>query len=203
MRSWVGADVLVHWHGHNDFGLATASTIAAVRRRRLYQGTINGMGERAGNADICGSPSPCRHCTAYPWRWTGAGRSIGAGYQPPALRWTAGSRWWVNTCTRESGAVATQFHIPEAIRPYSADIVRAERRIVLGKKSQAGQCCAQAAGVGPGCARGQTRRHTNAVKCRLLPPSDSCRTMSFARWSPGTVDNSTVDNRKHRYGDTP
>ena len=37
--------------------------------------------------------------------------------------------------TRESGAVATQFHIPEAIEPYSADIVRAERRIVLGKKS--------------------------------------------------------------------
>jgi isopropylmalate/homocitrate/citramalate synthase len=37
--------------------------------------------------------------------------------------------------TRESGAVATQFHIPEAIEPYSADLVGAPRRIVLGKKS--------------------------------------------------------------------
>ena len=37
--------------------------------------------------------------------------------------------------TRESGAVANQFHIPEAIEPYSAEIVGAERRIVLGKKS--------------------------------------------------------------------
>ena len=40
-----------------------------------------------------------------------------------------------NLYVRESGAVASQFHIPEAIEPYSADIVAAERRIVLGKKS--------------------------------------------------------------------
>ena len=37
--------------------------------------------------------------------------------------------------TRESGAVANQFHIPEAIEPYSAEIVNAPRKIVLGKKS--------------------------------------------------------------------
>jgi isopropylmalate/homocitrate/citramalate synthase len=36
---------------------------------------------------------------------------------------------------RESGAVASQFHIPEAIEPYSSELVRADRRIVLGKKS--------------------------------------------------------------------
>jgi isopropylmalate/homocitrate/citramalate synthase len=40
-----------------------------------------------------------------------------------------------NLFTRESGAVANQFHIPEAIEPYSADIVGADRKIVLGKKS--------------------------------------------------------------------
>ena len=50
----VGPDVPIHWHGHNDFGLATASAIAAVRGGAAWiQGTINGMGERAGNADIC------------------------------------------------------------------------------------------------------------------------------------------------------
>ena len=37
--------------------------------------------------------------------------------------------------TRESGAVASQFHDPPAIEPYSSEIVGAERRIVLGKKS--------------------------------------------------------------------
>ena len=36
---------------------------------------------------------------------------------------------------RESGAVASQFHEPPAIEPYSADLVGAERAIVLGKKS--------------------------------------------------------------------
>ena len=36
---------------------------------------------------------------------------------------------------RESGAVASQFHIPEAIEPFSADLVGATRAIVLGKKS--------------------------------------------------------------------
>ncbi len=36
---------------------------------------------------------------------------------------------------RESGAVASQFHIPEAIEPYSAELVGATRAIVLGKKS--------------------------------------------------------------------
>ncbi len=36
---------------------------------------------------------------------------------------------------RESGAVASQFHIPEAIEPYSSELVKARRGIVLGKKS--------------------------------------------------------------------
>ena len=40
-----------------------------------------------------------------------------------------------NLFMRESGAVASQFHIPEAIEPFSADLVGATRAIVLGKKS--------------------------------------------------------------------
>jgi isopropylmalate/homocitrate/citramalate synthase len=40
-----------------------------------------------------------------------------------------------NLFMRESGAVASQFHIPEAIEPFSADLVGARREIVLGKKS--------------------------------------------------------------------
>ena len=54
-REWVGADVPVHFHGHNDFGLATASAVAAARAgARWIHGTINGMGERAGNANLAG-----------------------------------------------------------------------------------------------------------------------------------------------------
>ena len=36
---------------------------------------------------------------------------------------------------RESGAVASQFHDPPSIEPYSSALVAAERAIVLGKKS--------------------------------------------------------------------
>ena len=40
-----------------------------------------------------------------------------------------------NLFTRESGAVASQFHDPPAIEPYASDVVGATRGIVLGKKS--------------------------------------------------------------------
>ena len=36
---------------------------------------------------------------------------------------------------RESGAVASQFHDPPSIEPYSSELVATERGIVLGKKS--------------------------------------------------------------------
>ena len=40
-------------HTHNDGGLAIANTIAAVKAgARQVQGTINGIGERCGNADL-------------------------------------------------------------------------------------------------------------------------------------------------------
>lgn len=41
-------------HCHNDGGLAVANTLAAVRAgARHIQGTVNGYGERCGNADLC------------------------------------------------------------------------------------------------------------------------------------------------------
>jgi isopropylmalate/homocitrate/citramalate synthase len=50
---WLGPNVPIHFHGHNDFGLATAAAVAAVRAGASWiQGTINGMGERAGNANL-------------------------------------------------------------------------------------------------------------------------------------------------------
>ncbi|MFT5143730.1 MAG: 2-isopropylmalate synthase, partial [Thalassolituus oleivorans] len=41
-------------HSHNDGGCAAANAIAAVEHgARHVQGTINGIGERCGNADLC------------------------------------------------------------------------------------------------------------------------------------------------------
>jgi len=41
-------------HAHNDSGLAVANTLAAVEAGASHvQGTMNGYGERCGNADLC------------------------------------------------------------------------------------------------------------------------------------------------------
>jgi len=46
--------MLVGIHTHNDTDCATANSLAAVRAgARHVQGTINGMGERCGNANLC------------------------------------------------------------------------------------------------------------------------------------------------------
>ena len=139
VRKWVGEAIPVHWHGHNDFGMATACAVAAVRAGATWiQGTINGMGERAGNADICEIALALRGLYDVPValdlgkvREVSQVVSKAAGYTLEAWKPLVGE----NLFMRESGAVASQFHIPEAIEPYSSDLVNARRSIVLGKKS--------------------------------------------------------------------
>lgn len=47
-------DVPVGIHAHNDAGLAAANTLEAVRAGAVHvQGTVNGLGERCGNANLC------------------------------------------------------------------------------------------------------------------------------------------------------
>jgi len=139
VREWVGAHVPLHWHGHDDFGLATASAIAAVRAGAQWiQGTINGMGERAGNADIgeialalaCLYGVPVEMDLSKLRRVSEVVRQHSKYQLEP---WKPGIG--ANLFVRESGAVASQFHIPEAIEPYAAELVGASRGIVLGKKS--------------------------------------------------------------------
>ena len=49
----VGTQATVSVHCHNDLGLATANTLAAVQAgARQVEVTINGLGERAGNASL-------------------------------------------------------------------------------------------------------------------------------------------------------
>lgn len=136
---WVGPNIPVHWHGHNDFGLATACAVAAVRAGATWvQGTINGMGERAGNADICEIALALRclygadvALNLTKAREASAAVSKASGYTLDAWKPLVGA----NLFMRESGAVASQFHMPEAIEPYSSELVDAHRSIVLGKKS--------------------------------------------------------------------
>lgn len=49
----VGRRAIVSTHCHNDLGLATANTLAAIRAgARQVEVTVNGLGERAGNAAL-------------------------------------------------------------------------------------------------------------------------------------------------------
>jgi len=139
VKSWVGNSVPVHWHGHNDFGLATASAIAAVRGGADWiQGTINGMGERAGNADICEVALALQFLYHMPVELDlSKAREVSDMVQRYG-KYTVDT--WKPVVgkfifTRESGGVAAQFHMPSAIEPYSADIVAASRHVALGKKS--------------------------------------------------------------------
>lgn len=53
IRSWVGPDIPISCHTHDDLGLATANTLAAIRSGATEcQVTLCGIGERAGNAAL-------------------------------------------------------------------------------------------------------------------------------------------------------
>lgn len=139
VREAVGPDIPLHYHGHNDFGLATATAIAAVQAGASWvHGTINGMGERAGNANIA---EVALALSALYGMETGLQlpmiRRVSArvreisGYALEPWKPLIGE----NLFRRETGTVASQFHDPPAVEPYSADLVGATRSIVLGKKS--------------------------------------------------------------------
>jgi isopropylmalate/homocitrate/citramalate synthase len=102
------------------------------------QGTINGMGERAGNANLgelaltlralYGVESNLRLDRV---RAVSARVQELAGYSLEPWKPVTGETLF----RRESGAVASQFHDPPSIEPYSSRLVNTDRAIVLGKKS--------------------------------------------------------------------
>ena len=102
------------------------------------QGTVNGMGERAGNADLVEVALALEALYGIPTRLDltqarALSQLVARRSRTPLPPWKAvtGEALF----TRESGAVAAQFHDPPAIEPYASELVGAERGIVLGKKS--------------------------------------------------------------------
>jgi isopropylmalate/homocitrate/citramalate synthase len=182
-REWVGEDVPVHWHGHNDFGLATAAAVAAVGAGASWvQGTINGMGERAGNANL-GEVALALEALY------GIGTNLRfdriravselvrrhSGYELEPWKPLTGETLF----TRESGAVASQFHNPPGDRALllgdrrsrAPDRARQEERPRLdphqthraGARARGGDL-ARAAGCGQGARSAQARpRHRRGV----------------------------------------
>jgi isopropylmalate/homocitrate/citramalate synthase len=162
--------VPVHFHGHNDFGLATANAIAALRAGAQWiHGTLNGMGERAGNANIGEIALALRGLYG-----VDAGIDLArlralserarelSGYELEPWKPFVGE----NLFRRESGAVASQFHDPPSIEPYSSELVGAERGIVLGKKSGIDSIRIKAAELGLELSDEEQRAVLAAVKRR-------------------------------------
>jgi isopropylmalate/homocitrate/citramalate synthase len=158
----------VHFHGHNDFGLATASAVAAVRAGATWvHGTINGMGERAGNANLgevaltldalYGVKSNLRLDRI---REVSARVRELSGYELEPWKPVTGETLY----RRESGAVASQFHDPSSIEPYSSELVGAQRSIVLGKKSGLDSVRIKAEELGLDLAEGRRAEVLGAVK---------------------------------------
>ena len=140
------------------------------RRRDLdSRGTINGMGERAGNADIaevalaleCLFNVPAALDLTRIRQVSKAVREAGK-YELEPWRPLVGENLFV----RESGAVASQFHMPEAIEPYSAELVGAQRQIVLGKKSGLDSITLKAQELGLDVPEAKRATVLNAVKVK-------------------------------------
>jgi isopropylmalate/homocitrate/citramalate synthase len=96
------------------------------------------MGERAGNADLVEVALALEALYGIPTRLRfdrvrGLADLVQERSGTPLPPWKPVTG--ANLFTRESGAVAAQFHDPPAIEPYASELVGAERGIVLGKKS--------------------------------------------------------------------
>lgn len=138
VKSWVDVPVAVHCH--NDFGLASACTIACLKEGAdCAHVTVNGLGEKSGNTDIAALAlvlhglydieTNIKLEELYPLsKLVERISKINVSPMAPVV----GDRVF----TRESGLVVAQLlSYPPSVEGYSPEVVGRQREIVLGKKS--------------------------------------------------------------------
>lgn len=137
LREWVSVPIMAH--SHNDFGMATACTVASVKGgAECAHVTLNGLGEKTGNTDLAE--------TAIAAKLYGIETNIDLKmlYQAAKLverlsnipisplKPVVGE----NVFKRESGVTAAQLiSFPPAVEGYSPELMRREREVLLSKKS--------------------------------------------------------------------
>ena len=134
------AQVDVDWeiHAHDDFGLATANTLAAVRAGFTWVSTtVGGLGERAGNAATEEVAMALRHLLDVPvgldtTRFRALARLVATAARRPLPAGKAvvgGAVFAHESGIHTAGVLAT----PTAYEPFPPEEVGGRRRLVLGK----------------------------------------------------------------------
>jgi homocitrate synthase NifV len=127
-------------HTHDDFGMATANALAAARAGATFlDATVNGIGERAGNAALEEVVMGLRHVLrretgVLPEKLAGVSRFVtGVTHQAmPPWKAIVGS----NAFRHEAGIHADGvIKDPATYEPFPPESVGAARQIVLGKHS--------------------------------------------------------------------
>ncbi|MBD2439656.1 homocitrate synthase [Nostoc sp. FACHB-110] len=127
-------------HTHNDFGLATANALAGIKAGALsVNTTVNGLGERAGNAALEEIVMAIKHLYKIDLsidtrRLLEISQLVAtaSGYHVPPWKAIVGE----NTFAHESGIHAHGvLQNPKTYEPFSPEEIGQERRLVVGKHS--------------------------------------------------------------------
>ncbi|MEA4901965.1 homocitrate synthase [Desulfitobacterium sp.] len=134
------AEIDVEMHTHNDFGMATANALAGVKAGATHVGvTVNGLGERAGNAALEEVVMALKHLLGIDLnfatkRFVEVSEFVAraSGRQLPVWKAIVGS----NMFAHESGIHADgALKNPLTYEVFQPEEVGLERQIVIGKHS--------------------------------------------------------------------
>ncbi|RJQ48678.1 MAG: homoaconitate hydratase [Desulfobacteraceae bacterium] len=137
LRQWV--DVPIMTHCHNDFGMATACTMFSLKGGAYCaQVTLNGLGEKTGNADIAEAAIAAKlygmDVNIDMKKLYEAAKLVEKLTRIPIspLKPVVGE----NVFKKESGVTVAQLiKYPPSVEGYSPEILGREREILLSKKS--------------------------------------------------------------------
>lgn len=130
----------IEMHTHNDFGMATANALAGLKAGANFVGvTVNGLGERAGNAALEEIVMALKHIYKHDigidttkFRELSEYVSAASGRQLPSWKAIVGT----NIFAHESGIhVDGTLKDPHTYEIFDPDEVGLERQIVIGKHS--------------------------------------------------------------------
>lgn len=133
-------DIDIEMHTHNDFGMATANALAGLKAGANYCGvTVNGLGERAGNAALEEVAMAMKHVLGYQLDMNTIGFlelseyvANASGRKLPVSKPIVGK----NMFAHESGIHADgAYKNPRTYEAFNPEEVGLVRQIVVGKHS--------------------------------------------------------------------